>query len=435
MFIKSIDIKGLLSFRDVHLEMRPLNVLIGPNASGKSNLVEIIALLQAVPRDLSGFVRRSGGISDWLWKGGQSGKPLTDAGNVKVVIEYPEGPMPLRYFLSVAEQGQQFVIAEELLETEGAVSHYALGAMDSLALSLSAVNRLTENPESHRHSGPFQFFQVTGGYGELAAHVFGVDSSFKVDDAPVRWIHRITPNDFNPGQSVLQQRKDPTLYQEMNFVGSQFDAIRLYREWNLGRNSEIRRPQPTDSPTSFLEENFANLSLVLNNLSLGPTMSVIEQHLRRFYEMYEQIGVTVYANTAQLSIREKGLTSAIPATRLSDGTLRFLALLSILCHPKPPPLVCIEEPELGLHPDVITIVAELLKSASERTQLIVTTHSERLIDELSDDPESVVVCERDPHAGTGTEFKRLSEDELSLWLERYQLGELWAKGQIGGVRW
>ena len=90
---------------------------------------------------------------------------------------------------------------------------------------------------------------------------------------------------------------------------------------------------------------------------------------------------------------------------------------------------------MGLHPDVITIVAELLKSASERTQLIVTTHSERLIDELSDDPESVVVCERDPHAGTGTEFKRLSEDELSLWLERYQLGELWAKGQIGGVRW
>jgi predicted ATPase len=311
--------------------------------------------------------------------------------------------------LAVVERNQQFVISEERLENE--------------------------RPSRYYYTQPFQFFSVSGGHGRLAMNWRDEDSSLQYEDVHQRQTQTITPNDFNPAQSILQQRRDPTLYQEMNFVGSQFDAIRLYREWNLGRNSEIRRPQQTDSPTDFLEENFANLSLVLNNLSLGPAMSNIEQHLRRFYEMYEQIGVTINANTAQLSIREKGLNSAIPATRLSDGTLRFLALLSILCHPQPPPLVCVEEPELGLHPDVITIVAELLKSASERTQLIVTTHSERLIDELSDDPESVVVCERDPHAGTGTEFKRLSEDELSLWLERYQLGELWAKGQIGGVRW
>jgi predicted ATPase len=75
----------------------------------------------------------------------------------------------------------------------------------------------------------------------------------------------------------------------------------------------------------------------------------------------------------------------------------------------------------------------LLKSASERTQLIVTTHSEKLIDELSDEPESVVVCERGDDYGTV--FKRLSEDGLKLWLENYQLGELWAKGEIGGTRW
>jgi predicted ATPase len=412
MFIKSIGIKGLLSFRDVNLEMRPLNVLIGPNASGKSNLVEIIALLQAVPRDLSGFVRRSGGIADWLWKGGYAngrGTDTTDTGEVEVIVEHPSGSLPLRYVLAVVERNQQFVISEERLENE--------------------------RPSRYYYTQPFQFFSVSGGHGRLAMNWRDEDSSLQYEDVHQRQTQTITPNDFNPAQSILQQRRDPTLYQEMNFVGSQFDAIRLYREWNLGRNSEIRRPQQTDSPTDFLEENFANLSLVLNNLSLGPAMSNIEQHLRRFYEMYEQIGVTINANTAQLSIREKGLNSAIPATRLSDGTLRFLALLSILCHPQPPPLVCVEEPELGLHPDVITIVAELLKSASERTQLIVTTHSERLIDELSDDPESVVVCERDPHAGTGTEFKRLSEDELSLWLERYQLGELWAKGQIGGVRW
>ena len=71
--------------------------------------------------------------------------------------------------------------------------------------------------------------------------------------------------------------------------------------------------------------------------------------------------------------------------------------------------------------------------ASERTQLIVTTHSDILIDALSGDPESVVVCERDPELGTS--FERLSAEKLKLWLERYKLGELWRKGQLGGVPW
>ena len=69
MLIKSLHIKGMLSFQDMSLDLRPLNVLIGPNASGKSNLIEIIAMLQSLPRDLAGFIRQSGGISEWLWKG------------------------------------------------------------------------------------------------------------------------------------------------------------------------------------------------------------------------------------------------------------------------------------------------------------------------------------------------------------------------------
>jgi predicted ATPase len=73
----------------------------------------------------------------------------------------------------------------------------------------------------------------------------------------------------------------------------------------------------------------------------------------------------------------------IPATRLSDGTLRFLCFLAILCHPEPPALICIEEPELGLHPDVLPGLAELMKETSTRTQLIVTTHSDTLVDALS----------------------------------------------------
>ena len=122
----------------------------------------------------------------------------------------------------------------------------------------------------------------------------------------------------------------------------------------------------------------------------------------------------------------------MPATRLSDGTLRHLCLLAILCHPEPPPLVCIEEPELGLHPDVLPALAGLLREASERSQLIVTTHSDILVDALGETPEAVVVCENRTGA---TSMQRLELEELARWLEKYSLGELWTRGDIGGTRW
>ena len=109
-----------------------------------------------------------------------------------------------------------------------------------------------------------------------------------------------------------------------------------------------------------------------------------------------------------------------------------MCLLAVLLDPDPAPLVCIEEPEQGLHPDAIQIVAQALREASERMQLIVTTHSRELIDAFSDAPESVLVCER----GTddGTQCRRLATADLDEWLEHYTLGQLWRNGEIGGNR-
>ena len=117
--------------------------------------------------------------------------------------------------------------------------------------------------------------------------------------------------------------------------------------------------------------------------------------------------------TVTLFLEEAG-NREIPVTRLSDGTLRYLCLLSVPLHPEPPPLVVIEEPELGLHPDLLPTLADLLVTASERSQLIVTTHSDVLVDALTDMPESVVVCEK--HDGQ-TEMRRLDKDDLTKWLQ------------------
>src|SRR6266567_8380045 len=107
----------------------------------------------------------------------------------------------------------------------------------------------------------------------------------------------------------------------------------------------------------------------------------------------------------------------LPAYR--TGRYATWCLLAILCHPSPPPLICIEEPELGLHPDVLPTLAEFLKEAAERTQLIVTTHSDVLVDAMSDRPEDVLVAERGPK---GTTMTRLDAEKLKPWLVKYRLG-------------
>ena len=235
------------------------------------------------------------------------------------------------------------------------------------------------------------------------------------------------------GQSILDQRKDPERYLAITYLGAAFSAVRLYREWNLGPTAAVRRPQRTDLRADFLAEDASNLVLVLDALRQDYSVrQTITEYLRRFHPDFEEVEQTLVSGYTQLFLREKGLGEGLPATRLSDGTLRYLSLLAILCHPEPPPLVCLEEPELGLHPDIIPTIAELLVAAAERTQLIVTTHSDLLISALSDHPEAVIVCERDEG---GTHLRRLEAESLKKWLKEYSLGDLWLKGELGGTRW
>jgi predicted ATPase len=151
-----------------------------------------------------------------------------------------------------------------------------------------------------------------------------------------------------------------------------------------------------------------------------------------FYPEFEDLRVIPEAGTQQIYFQERDLYSLVPASRLSDGTFRWLCLLAILLHPEPAPLICIEEPEIGFHPDIVVELAELLREASKRMQLIVTTHSRTLVDGLTSTPEDVIVCEKDQGS---TRLRRLVADELKVWLENYSLGELWRRGQVGGNRW
>lgn len=384
--LKSLRIANLLSFGpdSQPLDLLPLNVLIGPNGSGKSNVIDAISILKAAPRDMSLPFQDGGGVHDWIWKGAGD-----HSATVEAIIGNPRKP-DLRYWLSIDRMvGGLAIVGDERLE-------YAA-------------------PQAG-HSEPYFFCKHEA--NNVVLNVAGER----------RTLQRESVDFF---QSILSQRKDPDQYPELTRVGSQFDAIRIYRDWTMGRYSSPRLRQGADMRTEFLEEDASNLGLVLNRLRRDPDAKrAVLENLREFSGDFDDFDVSIVANTVQVFLTEGRFT--VPATRLSDGTLRYLCLLAILCHPQPPPLVCIEEPEMGLHPDILPTIAKLLRAASERTQLIVTTHSDILVDALSDTSEVVVACEK---GEGGTTLRRLDKDQLAPWLQEYRLGQLWLKGKIGATRW
>ena len=389
--IESIAPRGLLSFGPdtPPLELRPLNVLIGPNASGKSNLIDVLRLVRSLPSDMQAPIRGGGGIEGWSWTGPA---PDTDP-SADPSLELITSPV-----VSFQSYRHRLVFRKPLLGSDFLLGSEVITERDGILYQ-------SDLPNARIH--------MRSGNGELV-------------DTPFHEQHR-------RDQSALAQFRSFSDYPQFFSLSFLYERIHIYGTWESGRGTALRRSQPADSRGDVLEEDCSNLGLFLNQ-TLGTAPAYKRQVVEGMSELYPRFTsyeVVVNGGAVQIFFTEED--TSIPATRLSDGALRYLCLLAILYNPNPPPVVCIEEPELGLHPDIVGGLAKHLRAASERMQLIVTTHSDILIDALSDTPESVVVFENDDGA---TRMNRLDADELSGWLEDYRrLGQLWTSGQIGGARW
>ena len=386
--IRDLRLDGLLSFApgSEAFELRDLNVLIGPNGSGKSNLIEALELLSATPRDFAATVRDGGGPAEWLWKGGEAARPA----EIEAVLEHSTlTRRPLRYRLRFTAVQSRVEVVDE------------------------AVEEAERDP--HRPASGDVYFYYRFQHGHPVLNVGGSTG------------RRLRREDLLPDQSVLAQRKDPEQYPEVTWTGRTLGAIHTFREWTFGRYVPLRQPQPADLPEDRLLPDSRNLALVLNQIEHAGEIR-LNQMLRQFFPRFERMSTRVLGGTVQFYLHESGFRAPIPATRLSDGTIRFIAILAMLLSPSPPPLVCIEEPELGLHPDAVALLADLLVDASERMQLVVTTHSDALVSALTNQPDAIVACER---PGPGTVLRRLDPKKLAEWLEDYQLGDLWRMGELG----
>jgi predicted ATPase len=385
--LHALTLSNLLSFgpETQPLELGSLNVLVGPNGSGKSNLLEAIALLRSAPTDLRPVILRGGGVGEWIWKGTPQAVATLDA-----VVANPNGAQPLRHVLAFRAEQQTFRINDERIENE--------------------------QPDGGQTAPPF-YYRYQQGRPEAHAQ-----------DGRRR---KLRGDYVQPDQSILARLRDPESYPEITYLADVYGRIRLYREWVFGRNTVFREPQKADLRTDRLEEDFSNLGLFLNRLRRqSKTKDALLAGLRDLYEGVTDFDISIEGGTVQVFFNEGDFT--IPATRLSDGSVRHLCLLAILCDPDPPPLIGLEEPELGLHPDLLPKVADLLVAAARRTQLIVTTHSDILVDALTEQPEALVICEK-PEGRTS--MRHPSPEEVKPWLEKYRLGQLWTQGQLGGTRW
>lgn len=389
-WLERISLTGFLSFgpETEEIGLRRLNVLVGPNGAGKSNFVEALAVLRAVPRDLPRPIRDGGGVREWLWKGES---PAT-AAQIEVVRAsgMVDARTPaLRYRLGFGAQGDSFAVLDERLE--------------------AAVT--TPGKEK-----PYFYFGYEQGRAMLN----------------VKELRReLRREEIDPTQSILSQRRDPDSYPEISALADELGKIRLYRRWVFGPDAPVRNSCRADVRTDTLNESLNNLParLAVLRKDFGVKQRM-RKLLRDLAPGFDDIDIVPEGGQLQLYLSEGVRTTS--ALRLSDGTLRFLALLAILLDPSPPPLMVIEEPELGIHPDILPTIRDLLVEASRRTQLIVTTHSSLLVDGFSEDPEAIVVCDR---VDGVTQMRRLEAAQVDLWRKHGSLGQLWQDGLFGGKRW
>ncbi|MES2571396.1 MAG: AAA family ATPase [Verrucomicrobiota bacterium] len=366
--------KSIQSLKD--FELRKLNVLIGANGAGKSNFVEFFRLLRAMSGEgLANYVRDTGGGADGFFFNGPKLTPEIKAHLVFGENEY-------RFALTPTPSGEMTVKSEETYWSggSGGWSSYGGGRSEPLLKSW-------RGKKSHR--GPY--FSVEG-------HTEAAVSSW-----------------------VVYHFHDTSVTARMRRTGSRRDFRELQPD--AGNIAAFLHRMKSD--------RFALIDAVTGRFSYGDpqqyrrireTIQLVAPFFDDFLLEPEMKGEN---EVIRLEWRQKGSSYPFQPWHLSDGTIRFICLVTALLQPYPPATVVIDEPELGLHPFALDLLASLMKEAATRTQLIVSTQSPTFLNAF--DPEDVVVVDR---VGGASRFHRLESEPLKEWLEDYTLGELVQKNVI-----
>ena len=359
--LKSLAVEGFKSIKSDTIEFGALNVLIGGNGVGKSNLINVFKFLREIyDKNLQAYVAVNGANSLLHF-----GRKSTES--IKLKIGFEDIGTPYSNYYSI-----------ELIPTNN----------DSLVFK----SEVTGFQNSSAYTSPT--WDVLG-----AGHAESELSTSRVKVA--------------------------------RYVSEDMASYRVYHFHDTSSGASVKQTKDLED-NRFLQTDAANLAPFLYWMQqkfpdhLDAIQSSVKQ-VAPFFDSFELAPLKNSPEKIRLEWREKGSEQIFNAHQLSDGTLRFMCLATLLLQPEIPRMVLLDEPELGLHPAAIILLAELLKEASTRTQLLVATQSVTLVNQL--EQNCIYVADRVDGA---TKVKSLEKEDLSQWLERYALGELWEKNLIGG---
>ncbi len=378
-----ITVKGFKSISSIE-ELRPgaLTVLIGPNGSGKSNFLGVFSFLNAVAEGrLQEYVKRAGGAERVL----HFGSRVTD--EIEIALSFRDGKTKYRIDLQPSQ-------------------------LDDLVPRMEDIE-MPDDP----NAGPVAI-SIHGGVGKEA----GVSSGVQV--------HRMDGKGTEvKGRMVPDERAEA----EFRYVRDLLAGLRLYHFHDTGFHSPMKKTADVHDNRylRFDGSNLAPFLYLLRKKHEGSYRSIVRtvQQVAPFFRDFALGPRPENPDTIRLEWGHVGTDAYFDASALSDGTLRFMAMATLFLQPVEyrPSVILLDEPELGMHPYAITLLASLMRQASVDTQVIVSTQSSLLVDHF--EPEDVVVADR---VKGGTKFTRLESSKLAVWLEDYSLGQLWEKNELGG---
>ena len=417
--IKRIELENFFSFGEKRvLALNPgVNMLVGINGSGKSNFLKAISFLGEGMRDTGSIQKlmNSWGGFDTVCNYSSSQKDI-----IRLCFELDKEQ------LKQTLDGKGFLFPNNPIYE---IEIHRIGATDYF------LKERVYNISNTKGQADFIYLEMNSGRGFVSERDESTGKNslkrkdFNESNENTREYYDTPEEAFNSRELVVKQISDPKRYFPLLTLKRAIETIAVYPYFDTSFTSEIRKYQE-DTTDNKLQLDGQNLFPIIQYLARNFSLDYdrLEETITKVNPAFKGIRQDVRNGRIGIVLAEKNLTRAIPIQSISDGTLQFLLLMTIFYNPSRGRIVCIDEPEKGLHPDMIRLIADMMRyAAGTNTQVIVSTHNSLLLNtfELDD----LWLFEKDEQNQTVVLSK--TEEEIEKWVDNFSPGDLWLRGLIG----